>query len=276
MNLDKADRTVKITNYLACLFTKDKETFSPYSVNTFNQKLTSSQLNQLTKIIGCGSSYPITCGFILSFPTLMSSFLDRRFPTKVLGLIHLKSEFDNSSTLNFLEPCDIEVSVISHEYNDKGRQVTTETTFRQKGRKVLVNRNTFLRKLHRAMPKQQNLSDTHTTNNHAADTYHELESTNVSLSDIRRYALASGDYNPIHLSHITARLFGFKQAIAHGMYLANLVSHKHKELLNSNKLNIEFKKPCYLPSKIAINQKGKKIRIESKISDKTISHLIFR
>lgn len=34
----------------------------------------------------------------------------------------------------------------------------------------------------------------------------------------RRYAKVSGDYNPIHLYPYTAKLLGFKKAIAHGMY----------------------------------------------------------
>jgi MaoC dehydratase-like protein len=34
----------------------------------------------------------------------------------------------------------------------------------------------------------------------------------------RRYAGVSGDRNPIHLSAVTARLFGFRTAIAHGMW----------------------------------------------------------
>ena len=34
----------------------------------------------------------------------------------------------------------------------------------------------------------------------------------------RRYAGVSGDPNPIHMYAVTARLFGFKSAIAHGMW----------------------------------------------------------
>jgi hypothetical protein len=34
----------------------------------------------------------------------------------------------------------------------------------------------------------------------------------------RRYGLVSGDVNPIHLSALTARILGFKRAIAHGMW----------------------------------------------------------
>lgn len=37
----------------------------------------------------------------------------------------------------------------------------------------------------------------------------------------RRYAAVSGDHNPIHLSALTAKAFGFRRAIAHGMYTAS-------------------------------------------------------
>lgn len=34
----------------------------------------------------------------------------------------------------------------------------------------------------------------------------------------RRYARVSGDWNPIHLSSLTARPFGYRRPIAHGMW----------------------------------------------------------
>jgi acyl dehydratase len=34
----------------------------------------------------------------------------------------------------------------------------------------------------------------------------------------RQYARVSGDFNPIHITDLTARFFGFKRAIAHGMW----------------------------------------------------------
>ena len=34
----------------------------------------------------------------------------------------------------------------------------------------------------------------------------------------RQYAKVSGDYNPIHLSAVSAKLFGFPTAIAHGLW----------------------------------------------------------
>lgn len=75
-------------------------------------------------------------------------------------------------------------------------------------------------------------------------------------SDIgRRYAKVCGDYNPIHLSAASARLFGFPKAIAHGMWsqamaLAALRGH----LPNSGYgFEVDFLKPVRLPSEVVLS-----------------------
>ncbi|MDZ3993913.1 MaoC family dehydratase [Pseudomonas sp. Teo4] len=75
-------------------------------------------------------------------------------------------------------------------------------------------------------------------------------------SDIgRRYAKVCGDYNPIHLSAASARLFGFPKAIAHGMWskamaLAALRTH----LPNSGySFEVDFLKPVRLPSEVVLS-----------------------
>ncbi|MCJ8205965.1 MaoC/PaaZ C-terminal domain-containing protein [Pseudomonas sp. RGM2987] len=70
----------------------------------------------------------------------------------------------------------------------------------------------------------------------------------------RQYAKVSGDYNPIHLSGLSARLFGFPTAIAHGLWnkartLAALDSH----LPEANvEIEVTFKKPVRLPSEVTL------------------------
>jgi acyl dehydratase len=68
----------------------------------------------------------------------------------------------------------------------------------------------------------------------------------------------SGDYNPIHLSALTAKLFGFPQAIAHGLWnkartLAAL--GEHLPVANID-IEVEFKKPVRLPSEVALHASG--------------------
>lgn len=41
-----------------------------------------------------------------------------------------------------------------------------------------------------------------------------------------RFAAVVSDYNPIHLYPATAKLFGFKRPIAHGMFVAAKVFHE--------------------------------------------------
>ncbi|MEL6349641.1 MAG: MaoC/PaaZ C-terminal domain-containing protein, partial [Myxococcota bacterium] len=68
----------------------------------------------------------------------------------------------------------------------------------------------------------------------------------------RKYARISGDYNPIHLSALTARPFGFRRAIIHGMWtkarcLAQL------DLRAPCEIAVHFLRPASLPSAVYFN-----------------------
>lgn len=70
----------------------------------------------------------------------------------------------------------------------------------------------------------------------------------------RRYARVSGDYNPIHLSAWSARLFGFPQAIAHGLWnkamtLAALSEHLPAANIE---VSVHFMKPVLLPGTVRL------------------------
>ncbi len=70
----------------------------------------------------------------------------------------------------------------------------------------------------------------------------------------RRYARASGDFNPIHLSALTARPLGFRRPILHGFCLEAMVAHALIERLLGGspgalrRLRISFRAPLPLPS----------------------------
>ena len=70
----------------------------------------------------------------------------------------------------------------------------------------------------------------------------------------RRYARVSGDYNPIHLSAPTAKLFGFPQAIAHGLWnKARTLAALGEHLPVANiEIEVEFKKPVRLPGEVVL------------------------
>lgn len=70
----------------------------------------------------------------------------------------------------------------------------------------------------------------------------------------RRYARVSGDCNPIHLSAVSARLFGFPQAIAHGLWIkARTLAALSGHLPTANiEIAVQFKKPVRLPSEVRL------------------------
>jgi hypothetical protein len=77
----------------------------------------------------------------------------------------------------------------------------------------------------------------------------------LSASLGRRYAKVSGDFNPIHLTKWTAKLFGFKQHIIHGMWtksycVSALQKISPKLFSQAFEFNTSFKQPLYLPSQV--------------------------
>ena len=66
-----------------------------------------------------------------------------------------------------------------------------------------------------------------------------------------RYAAVSGDYNPIHLSPWTSRLFGFSRPIVHGWWsLARAVAEMDTDIPEVCTLEARFRAPIPLPGSV--------------------------
>jgi acyl dehydratase len=68
----------------------------------------------------------------------------------------------------------------------------------------------------------------------------------------RSYGRVAGDLNPIHLWPITAKLFGFKRAIVHGMWSLARVLGELDDLATAERCHVEvrFRTPIMLPAKV--------------------------
>jgi acyl dehydratase len=59
--------------------------------------------------------------------------------------------------------------------------------------------------------------------------------------------------NPIHLSGLTAKAFGFKRAIAHGMWVeARALAALTGRLPDAMAVDVVFRKPLFLPSTVIL------------------------
>lgn len=65
------------------------------------------------------------------------------------------------------------------------------------------------------------------------------------------FAIASGDFNPIHLHPLTAKIFGFERHIIHGMWsVGRILALLEKRMPESFELTASFKTPIYLPASV--------------------------
>jgi len=180
---------------------------------------------------------------VLAMPLHMGVFTSPHFPVKVLGLIHLRNTIRyyqpllNGSRLSIKVECD------TMRETPSGQEFDLVTYAELGGKPAWEEISTML--AHRATPGQR------PTIERAGAS--EIKTTvEVATDTGRRYARVSGDFNPIHLSARTARWFGFKQAVAHGMWSMSRSLGEAAAQLPSLPVQIDtqFKLPLYLPSSV--------------------------
>ncbi|CAM5538070.1 Putative dehydratase OS=Streptomyces griseus subsp. griseus (strain JCM 4626 / NBRC) OX=455632 GN=SGR_4213 PE=3 SV=1 [Streptomyces griseus subsp. griseus] len=66
----------------------------------------------------------------------------------------------------------------------------------------------------------------------------------------RRYGAVSGDRNPIHLHPLTARLFGFPRAVAHGMWTVARCLAEADDPAGIRGVRADFRAPVLLPATV--------------------------
>lgn len=173
------------------------------------------------------------------------------FPISPLGLIHIFQSFDLKRPVTVDETLDLACTLTGMRKTEKG--VETDFTQEIMSDNVLVWQgvSTFLTKNRKKSPPQEISS-----NKVIDDTYLEQkESLLVPAGTGRQYAKVSGDYNPHHLYTLLAKLFGFKKAIAHGMWsLASVVASLEKKFNVSYSTRVEafFKLPIFMPATTTI------------------------
>jgi hypothetical protein len=208
-------------------------------------RIRARHLNRYRAVCGIpvAATLPHAYPHALAMPLHMFVFSSPSFPVKVLGLIHLRNtircyqSIPNDSTLALRVECDTMRETTSGQEYDLITRVYCE--------EKLVWEETSTMLAHRATPGQRptiergGKAEVKTTLTVAADTG-------------RRYARVSGDVNPIHLSARTAGWYGFKQAVAHGMWSMSRSLGEATPYLPAAPLQIDtqFKLPLYLPSEV--------------------------
>ena len=182
---------------------------------------------------------------VLSQSLQMHMMTSEAFPFAILGLVHIRNVVKQHRKIGVNEQLTLSCQFGELKPHDKGVQFDFITTAKVGNDVVMEGTTTYL-----SMQKTTTTGTEKTKEAESKVPAFELQASwNVSENTGRRYAKTSGDFNLIHIHALTAKAFGFKQAIAHGMWskaraLASL------NLPEAYEADVAFKLPMYLPSTV--------------------------
>jgi acyl dehydratase len=218
-------------------------------------------LPEVTIDSGHLASYDRVCGFrlgdrvpptylhVFAFPVAMKLMTDRSFPLPLLGLVHVRNRIVQVRPVQASDAVSLRVRSENLHHTGRGTEVDLVAEAEIEHDLVWSSTSTYLRRGGSEGSGEESGGqgdEDRTAPPRAAATW-KLD------GDVgRRYAKVSGDINPIHLHPLTARLFGFPRPIAHGMWTKARCLAALEGLLGDRlEVEVEFKKPLLLPSKVS-------------------------
>ena len=157
----------------------------------------------------------------LAFPVGMSVMVQDDFPLPLLGMIHLRNQVEHFLPVLFTDELCLrawardltghrsgtQVQIVAEIHNADG----TELLWR--GVSTYLAKGVFLPGLDKPIAAAQRIDFAPPT---------PTAQWKLGVDTGRAYAAVSGDFNPIHLSVLSAKALGMRRSIAHGMYAASV------------------------------------------------------
>jgi hypothetical protein len=200
---------------------------------------------------GLRDALPATYPHMLAFPLHLTLMIDPSFPFGAIGLVHIYNRITQHRPIDAAETLAIKVWCGAIRPHPRGRQFDVLTEARVGDELVWEEVSTNL--------KRGSGSD------ESAPTAEVPSAKDLPAAAFwkppgalgRRYGSVSGDLNPIHIHPLTARLFGFPSAIAHGMWTkARCLAALEERLPPAFTVEVAFKRPILLPATVTFAEAG--------------------
>jgi acyl dehydratase len=161
---------------------------------------------------------PVTYPHVLAAPVHLAMIACEAFPVSLLGVIHTRNRIVQRRPLRVDEAGQIRTWLEGFRETARGQELDLQTEVRIAGDMVWHETSTFLaRRQGRDRIGREREAGLPTVD--VPPRQEVTRSTFVVSAGVgRQYARVSGDFNPIHIADLPARFFGFKRAIAHGMW----------------------------------------------------------
>jgi acyl dehydratase len=213
--------------------------------------LESAHIADYARVCGFDEEHgvPVTYPQMLTFPLVMAFFCSADCPWPALGTVHLANRIEQRQQLSSGDALRVEVCTGALFAHDKGQVFTLESKITRGDDIVWEATQTVLRL------GVKNPAGPAFASELKADVPLSHQADFSAPGDIgRRYGRVSGDLNPIHLSALSAKLFGFRQAIAHGMWTKarTLAALMPRAAVAQAKVAVEFKTPLFLPARVSL------------------------
>ncbi|MDJ0359471.1 MaoC/PaaZ C-terminal domain-containing protein [Rhodococcus sp. H29-C3] len=191
-----------------------------------------------------GDILPITYPFTLVFPTVMKLMVSKGFPFAAIGSVHAENVIESFRPISVSEPLDVRVHAENLREHRKGLlvdlisevSVGRELVWRQTSSFLSLQKTSLSGELREAPPADEVPPP-------------PTRTLRVDQKTISKYASISGDRNPIHVSTLGAKAFGFPKTIAHGMWSAAAALQIIEGRIPENvTYSVRFGKPIVLPA----------------------------
>lgn len=206
-----------------------------------------SRLAEYARVCGfrLTDALPPTYPHILAFPLTLLLMTRPEFPFPAAGAVHVANRIVLRRPLDAAQPLDLSVRAEGLRPHPRGRQLDVVAVASVDGTEVWRGVSTYL---HRTGAGGGPREET------AAPASSAVWRVGAEVGPA--YAAVSGDRNPIHLSNLAARAFGFRRRIAHGMWtkarcLAQLAGRLPAP---PYAVAVEFHTPVLLPATVGFSQ----------------------
>lgn len=220
-----------------------------------------------------GDTLPPTYPHMLAFPLHLALITGGRFPFPAIGLVHIANRIVAHRPIGAGETLSLQVWATGLQPHPRGTQFGICTEARVGEELVWEEVSTNLRRgsgaqADRDAPAAAPPSSEALPAPPSSEALPATATWKLRGDLGRRYGAVSGDLNPIHLHPLSARLFGFPSAIAHGMWTqARCLAALGPELPRAFAVQVAFKRPILLPATVAFAERRERDEIRFGVRD---------
>jgi acyl dehydratase len=255
-------KPANFTAILASILANRPRSAAPQTLPSFAVEWTGARVDAKKLAQYCKSCALPDCDMLpalylhaLAMPLHMAVLSHPRFPLRAAGLVHLANEMESYAGIDPGSELRIACTMAPGRESEKGQTVEFHTSAYVAEQLAWRECSTYLSPARRTV----SLRARATPAQNPVELGPALAQWSVPADAGRRFASAAQDWNPIHLSALTARLFGYPRAIAHGMLGAGRclgLLQQYTGIGHPMRMRMRFKRPLFLPGQLALYAAG--------------------